>query len=404
MTPLATLEVRAADIRRRLGEIGGMVHSDITEEITSELGTLRAEHAANELQQTALKISDGTPTPVESRNSEGMEFRQLIERSNVGEIFHVAVNGGNTIGATAELQKHYGLEVRSVPLAMLIRHYPTDVELETRATAAPSDVGRNQQGILPYVFPQSVAVFLGLDMPSVPTGDAVFPILTTAPTVGTPAEGATAAESTGTFTAEVLMPKRYQTYFTYSREDRARFTGMDEALRENLSEGMSTELDKQAISGAGGLLTGTILANNNVTTETTFALYRAQFAYGRVDGRYASMVGELKVVMGAATYGHAASQYRSTSDNTDALMALMSITGGVRVSAHVPAVASTRQNAIIRIGMRRDFVQPVWDSVELIPDSITKVDDGEIKVTAVGMFNQKLLRSDGFYKQQTQHA
>ena len=153
MTPIQALEVRAADIRRRLGEIGGMAHDEITDEITGELSTLRAEHAANELQQTALKISDAPITPVESRSSEGMEFRQLIERSNVGEIFHVAINGGATTGATAELQKHYGLEVRSVPLAMLITNLPTDAQLETRATAAPSDVGRNQQGILGYVFP-----------------------------------------------------------------------------------------------------------------------------------------------------------------------------------------------------------------------------------------------------------
>ena len=236
MTPLATLEVRAADIRRRLGEIGGMAHSDITDEITSELGTLRAEHAANELQQTALKISDGTPTPVETRSSEGMEFRQLIERSNVGEIFHVAVNGGATTGATAELQKHYNLEVRSVPLAMLIRHYPTDTELETRATAAPGNVGRNQQSIIPYVFPDSVGVFLGIDSPTVPTGEAVFPVLTTAPTVATPAESAAATESNGTFTAEVLAAKRYQTFFTYSREDRAKFP-MIEVDPENWTVG-----------------------------------------------------------------------------------------------------------------------------------------------------------------------
>ena len=47
MTPLQELEVRAADIRRRFGEIGGMAGDALTEEITAELATLRAEHAAN---------------------------------------------------------------------------------------------------------------------------------------------------------------------------------------------------------------------------------------------------------------------------------------------------------------------------------------------------------------------
>ena len=48
--------------------------------------------------------------------------------------------------------------------------------------------------------------------------------------------------------------------------------------------------------------------NNNVSsTQTTYALYRSQFAYGRVDGRYASTTGDLRIVMGAGTYAHSAS-------------------------------------------------------------------------------------------------
>ena len=405
MTPLQTLQLRASEIRSRLATIGGMTELDA--ETRAEADTLGSEYADNEQRQRALVVAgDGPGTPLETRTGEGREFRELLGRASVGQIFNVAVNGGETTGATAELQRHYGLEKRAVPLAMLIRTLPDDLELETRATAAPTNVGRNQQTIIPYVFPDSVSVFLGLDMPTVPTGDAVFPILTTAPTVATPAEGVAATISDGTFEAEVLLPKRYQTFFTYSREDAARFEGMDMALRDNLSDGMASELDNQAISGTGGLLQGTVLANHNVTTETLYALYRSQFAYGRVDGRFASMVSDIRVVMGASTYAHAASQYRGNNDNTDALASLMAATGGVMVSDHVPAAAGTpaKQNALIRRGMRRDFVQPVWDSVTLIPDEITGANEGTIKVTAVGLFNQKLLRADGFYKQQTQHA
>ena len=404
MTPLMELEVRASDIRKRLVAIGGMPTGDVSEDVEVELRELRGELTANESQQTAIKVSATPDTPLETRTSEGRGFRELIERANVGEIFHVAMNGGNTTGATAEMQKHYGLEVRSVPLAMLITNLPDDADLEIRATAAPANVGRNQQSIIPYVFPSSVSAFLALDMPSVPTGDAVFPLLTTAPTVGTPAEGVDATISDGTFVSEVLTPKRYQTFFTHSMEDRAKFMGMNESLRENLSEGMSNELDKQAVSGAGGLLTGTILSNHNVTAITDFDDYIDQFGYGRVDGRFANMVSAVRVVMGNKTYAHAGRVYRNTSVDRSALDRLMELTSGVMVSGHVPAEASNRQNSIIRIGTRRDFVQPVWDSVEIIPDNITMADSGTVKITAVGLFAQKLLRSDGFYKQQTQHA
>ena len=176
-------------------------------------------------------------------------------------------------------------------------------------------------------------------------------------------------------------------------------------MRENLSMALADKLDQQVINGTNGLLNGTVLANHNVTTETTYALYREQFAYARVDGKYASATSDLKILMGAAAYAHAASQYRGNNDNMDALMSLMNATGGnVKVSAHVPAVASTRQNAIIRLGMRRDMVAPVWEGVTLIPDEITKAKSGEIVVTAVMLHAVKILRAAGFYKQQTQHA
>ena len=87
---------------------------------------------------------------------------------------------------------------------------------------------------------------------------------------------------------------------------------------------------------------------------------------GRVDGRYAAEQGDLRVVMGAPTYAHAGTQYRSNNADYSALDSLMSKTGGVRVSAHVPAVASHKQNAVVRLGMRRDMVQPVWQAVTII--------------------------------------
>ena len=103
----------------------------------------------------------------------------------------------------------------------------------------------------------------------------------------TPAEGGDAEETTGSFSADVLSPSRLQASFLYSREDRARFTGMDSALRENLSMALSDALDKQVVSGTNGLLTGTNLANHNVSAVTSFASYRSQLLYSRVDGKYA---------------------------------------------------------------------------------------------------------------------
>ena len=342
-----------------------------------------------------------TAEGVEERTDPGesLELRALVDRADLGIIFQSVIEHRATSGAEKELQDHFKLPANAVPLALL-RDEP-----ETRAvTPAPGDVGHSQQPIIPGVFPQACAAFLGVAMPTVATGEPVFPVLTQNATSHTPAENAAAAETTGSFSADVLSPGRIQASFFYSREDRARFSGMAESLRMNLSDALANELDKQVIAGTNGLLTGTNLANNNVTAVTTFASYMANFAYGRVDGTWASMTGELRIVAGAGTYAHMGAQYRNNSVDRNVLDRLMEITGGIKVSAHVPAVASNKQNSIIRLGMRRDMVAPIWEGVVLIPDEVTKAESGQIVITAVMLHAVKILRTGGFYKQQSQHA
>ena len=104
--------------------------------------------------------------------------------------------------------------------------------------------------------------------------------------------------------------------------------------------------------------------------------------------------------MGAAGFAHAAAQYRGNNDNTDALMAMKSAGVSVKVSAHVPGLSGTKQNTIIRLGMRKDCVSPIWQGIQLVPDEITKAAKGEIVITAIMLHAVKILRADGFYKQQ----
>ena len=66
----------------------------------------------------------------------------------------------------------------------------------------------------------------------------------------------------------------------------------------NLSDALSDKLDQQVLNGSEGLFNSTNLANHNVSAVTTYAqCIKAQLAYGRVDGTWASGVGELRIVM-----------------------------------------------------------------------------------------------------------
>ena len=397
MTDKQKLELRNSEIRTRLATLGTQ---DATEDGGVEIGKLSEEYGSNETRIRAFMVADDAPVETTTTTKEAKETKELYASASVGDLVYNLVNGRSGVqgGAMAELQKEYGLGDNEIHIRQLVAPESYDV------TPGATDVGQNLQEIISYVFPDSVGAFLSVDMPTVPVGEAVFPVLTSTLDVGTPAENADQAETTGSFSADVLSPSRLQASFFYSREDRARFAGMDSALRENLSMGLSDGLDKQIIAGTTGLLTGTVLDNHNVSAVTSYALYRSQFAYGRVDGRYASGTEGLRVVMGSEAYAHAASQYRGNNDNMDALMALKRETGGVRVSAHVPDESGNKQNQIIRLGMRRDMVAPIWENVALIPDEITKAKAGQIVITAVMLHAVKLLRADGFFKQQTQHA
>ena len=407
MTPLQTAEVRAGEIRIRLAELGGM--TELTEEYRAELDTLRIEYTDTERRMAALKLSEPDRTPIVSTGAEGTEYRAMLERANVGSVYDALINRRAVSGVEAELQEHFGLAGNMIPLDLL-RGAGSGSRgnggMEYRAvTQGPTNVGQTEMPVVNYVFPQAAAAFLGIDMPTVGVGETVYPVLTATLSVEALAENAAGTETTGAFSSDVLVPSRLQASFFYSREDRARMSMLDSSLRMNLSDGLADGLDDVILSGTNGLFTGTNLPNNNVTTADTYDTYISNLMYGQIDGRYAAMSSDLRMVVGSDTYADMGATYRNTSVDRSVLDRIMEMTGGVRVSAHVPAVASERQNTVIMRGMSMTAVAPTWEGVTIIPDEVTKAANGQIVITAVMLYAFKILRTAaGLVKQQTQHA
>ena len=400
------LELRAGEIRSRLATLGGM--ETLTDEYRAEIATLRVEYRDAEDRIGALAISDDTPHPIETRSDpQGRELRGLLQRGNLGAMVDSIREQRSFDGANGELAQHYGLLGNQIPVAML-REWD-DGPLETRAaTPAPSDVGSEQHSISPYVFPAPAAMFLGIEIPTVGTGEQTYPTLTSVLSVHTPAENATAAETTGAFSADVLSPSRLQASFFYSREDRARFAMLDSSLRENLSAGLQAGLDKQIISGPNGLLgaNGLTVRAGDAGATATFSTYRG-LVYDNVtiDGRYASMASDVKIVMGPHGYNHAAGVYRGNSADDSGLDSMMRVSGGVMVSAHVPDPSTNDQDVIIVKGVgRRNMTAPVWEGLDVVFDEISKASAGQIVLTAYMMFAVKILRADGFQRRAVQVA
>ena len=408
---LRNLKIRQSELRQKTNELLGF-GADLSDEQRAELATLSASLQGMETEiRAAMLIEPEHVETSQATGGEGEEFRALLARADIAGIFGAALTGHNTTGAEKELQEHLGMGANQVPLELL-RPVESrladlgDVEHRTAGvTPAPTDVGAMQRPIIPAVFPQSVTAFLQIAQDTVPVGEAIYTTLSTSANPGTPAKGAEQAHSTGAFTPQTLTPGRIQASVFYAREDAARLVGLSEALRMNLSDALADELDKQVVMGdPEGLLHGTVLGNHNVSAVTTFALYRSQLAYARVDGKFASETSELRAVLGGGTHAHAGEQYRGNQGDVTALDSLKRMMGGVRVSAHVPAVASNKQNALIRIGNRMDYACAIWQGVSLIVDEITQAKAGEVVLTAIMLYACKLLRADGFFKQQTQHA
>lgn len=404
MTKLQRLQLRASEIRNRLNELGGA--EDLTDEQRSEIETLRNEYSENETRQQALMVAGDEPQ-LETRGGEGIdvletrespedrELAALIGRASLGRIVDNARENRSADGAEKELQDHYGMSGDQVPLVLL----------ETRAAATasiPATTQGNQQPIIPVVFPNSATAFLGIEQPTVPTGQAIYPIMT-APVDGPDSvdKAENVADEAASFGAEALGPRRLQRSFTYNREDAATFAGLDEALRMNLNESLSDGLDNEVLNRAAVGLFNELAAPAEPAAaaagDATYFGEALEAIYNSVDGRYASSVADVRLLLGPATYRAWGALYRTANSNESALEAVMRLAGGVQASAHVPAAANSLQEAIAAraLGMRH-AVAPIWDGVQIISDPYSLSQDGQIRLTAVMLYNFKAVRKAGF--------
>ena len=403
MTILQKLQLRQSEIRESINTLLGNDSRSETEQGQLEKLTGEGQGLEVELRAAIVASPDPNETRVEG-DAETRELALLTERANVGDILSATFEKRQTEGAPAELQKHYGLGSHQVPLEML----RIDRGVEERAAATvPASIGdASQAGVITPVFASGDGAFLGIERPTVPVGTAAFPVLSTLPSVKGPfTDSSDATQTDATFIANSLAPERLQASFSYRRTDAARFGGLDASLRLALNSGLQEALDDQAISGTDGLLTGTNLSNNNVSAVTTFALYLKGLLYGRVDGRYARTPGDIRMVVGSATFTHASEVYKASETDETAAERLDARSGGLRVSPHVPAVSVNKQNTLIRLGMERGAaVQPMWQGVSLIVDEFTRAAQGEIIVHAVLLSNFQITRKAQWFKNQTQHA
>ena len=326
MTAGQRLALEQSRIRERLNELLG--RDGLAEEERGELDTLTERAQEVEVELRAAIVAEGEPVEEVTELDEKREHAELEKRAKLGGIVEGLLAGHGTTGAERELQQELKLDADQVPLALL---GVESRQLEHRTagqSAAPTDTCASQQPIISAVFPMAAATFLGVQQPRVAVGDATFTVLSTDVAAGVPAAGADQAHSAAAFTATVLDPKRIQGSFFIRREDRARLAGMEEALRQNLSDAMQDKLDSEVIGTNGFLASsgGLTARTGDASAEASFATYRGLvYDTETIDGQYASMAGSVRVLFGPHTYAHAAGEYRGNSTDDSALDSLMRV-------------------------------------------------------------------------------
>ena len=227
--------VRQSETREKLNTLAAV--AEPTDSQAADLATLRTEANGIEVElRDALKARDdddrSDPDGVDHEDAETRERRELRSKARISRFIASAANGRVIDGAEAEVGDAYGCP-GLVPFGMFERE-PNGraVSVEHRdVTPAPSTVNRNLGSIVPALFQRSAAAWLGIDMPTVGVGDQGYPVLGTSVTAGVKAKSAAAAESAGAFVVSSAVPRRVTGSFRFQREEAARLSGMEEALR-----------------------------------------------------------------------------------------------------------------------------------------------------------------------------
>ena len=391
MTNLQRLELRASELRQKLNDLSGL--ETLSDEQRGDIDTLSLEYADVERQKRAAILAGDVPeTPEPNAGGERREISSLIERAEIAAYLRAAASGNPVSGAEKELRQAVlgdDADEMLMPMDMLM---PLGGEIETRADAVTnvdSAIQHSQQNIIGRIFAETAGAYLGVQRPSVPTGETHYYTLTGGASADVRADGVSKDSEIATFASKSVEPVRLTARYLWGVETTARIRGFEEALRADIRAVMGDKLDMLALQGQAAvantspLIEGIIaqLADptdpgDAATWDDYLSLYPA-----RVDGKTSMDGSNVRLLVNADTYRHAHGLQIATSGE---LLGRELPAGRFRASANMPATDATiatllSYTASARVG----FVQPVWRGIQLIRDVYSKASEGQIALTAI---------------------
>lgn len=435
MTSLQRVQLRVSEVRQRLNELGAKDRP--TDDERSEMDKLSSEYSTLELRFRSLVLADGKNAKGDGKTEErsggadqrtddggeqapvdkkAADLAKLQGRLELRNYLQAAMDSRELSGAEAEYNQERGLvgaagvQVPWEALAPRELRAAAPGAVEERVDTVTS-VGNtanlpteNMAPILGRVFERSVAAFLGVRMPAVGVGQRNYPVMSTGVTAGMKAAGAEVDAEAATYTVTVIDPARLTARYVFRVEDLAVVAGLEASLREDLRMAMSDQLDEQILVGngtapnLGGLFDDDgLAAPADATAEAGVSDY-IDLVTSQVDGVNAYATRDVRFLIGPATLRHAATKFITGTD-TSAYDKLMMLSGGVRVSARVPAVAKVSakdQQELLAMRMNGVAVAPMWPALSLVRDIYSGAKRGEVALTAIALYGFKVVRANGY--------
>ena len=387
MTKSQSIMIRLSTCRQQLNELLGV--EDRSAEQHTEMEALTKEVSLKEPELRAALAAEPDPQEVTTANggSESRERSEIRSRTGLADFLRAAAGGTSVIGAAAEYASSLGVPtVGHVPMEIFARSTPTP---ETRAITPGPAVKGALQSVIPYLFERSAAASLGIEMPSVPSGQVQIAKVGTAPPSDTLALDGTAPATAAAVSLVNQSPVRIAGSFEVRVEDLAVMPTLEAALSEAMQGSLSNELDEQTFNGASGELNGLFTQAVDATAATAvenFTTGIARFA-SLVDGRHAFTLGDLRAVIGSKTFALYAGTFANANKGDVSLFDYLSMhLGSIRVSDRVPAVASAAQKGIVILSSSSTPPKiHVWDALQIVRDPFSGAGVGKIVLTATAL-------------------
>lgn len=307
----------------RRERLSTLLAAEVGDAERAEMDQITAGLREDEVElRAAIAIEPDAETVAKNGEGEVAADRlELRQAAKVGNILKACLGSGSISGAEAELQAELGLDPNHIPIELWEpEKRAAEGEPEKRAVSAwgaNDTVGVNMAPIQPFVFAETVASKLMIEMPTQPSGDYATATISGKADADAVAQSSAVPENAATFTVQSTRPHRVGGSVGVSVEDIAR-VGTDSyepRLKEHLSAVLTDEVDDQMLNGNGvganinGLLSRLTFPTDAIDDVTGFDDFVAAFA-DQIDGLWASKMLHVSILAGVASYKLSAKTFR----------------------------------------------------------------------------------------------